>query len=70
MTLESLSDRYWKAYSRYVPTVATTRGEHEFDDELRHFDDGWLAEMADGFRSISEEASQLETSSMTTHTSA
>lgn len=66
MTLESISDRYWKAYSRYTPTVATTRGEHEFDHELRRFDDGWLAEMADEFRSISEEASHLETSSMTT----
>lgn len=66
MTLESLSDRYWKAYSRYMPTVATTRGEHEFDNQLRRFDDGWLAEMADEFRSISQEASRLETSSMTT----
>jgi uncharacterized protein (DUF885 family) len=66
MTLESLSDRYWKAYSRYMPTIATTRGEHEFDDELRHFDDGWLAEMADEFRTISEQASHLETSSMPT----
>ena len=67
MTLESLSDRYWKAYSRYTPTVATTRGEHEFDDQLRHFDDEWLSEMASEFRSISEEAGRLETSSLTTH---
>lgn len=67
MTLESLADRYWKAYSRYTPTVATTRGEHEFDDQLRRFDDEWLSEMADEFRSISDQASRLETSSMPTH---
>ena len=64
MTLESLSARYWKAYSRYTPTVATTRGEHEFDDQLRHFDDEWLSEMASEFRSISQEAAQLETSTL------
>ncbi len=66
MTLESLSNRYWKAYSRYTPTVATTRGEHEFDDQLRHFDDAWLSEMASEFRSISDSASELDTSQMTT----
>lgn len=66
MTLETLADRYWKTYSRYTPTVATVRGEHEFDDQLRRFDDEWLAEMADEFRSIADQANQLDTTEMTT----
>lgn len=66
MSLESLADRYWKAYSRYNPTIATTRGEHAYDHELRRFDDDWLGEMHDVFAAIAEEASGLDTRSMAT----
>lgn len=66
MSLASLSDRYWKTYSEYNPTVATTRGEHEFDDRLRRFDDAWLEDMAGRFRSIASEAEQLDTTGLTT----
>lgn len=61
MTLESLADRYWKTYSEYNPTVATVRGEHDYDDQLRRFDDEWLGEIATRFRSISAEAQRLDT---------
>ncbi len=66
MSLQSLADRYWKAYSRYNPTIATTRGEHDYDEELRRFDDDWLGEMHDEFSAIAKEASDLDTLSMTT----
>lgn len=66
MSLASLSDRYWKTYSEYNPTVATTRGEHQFDDQLRRFDDGWLDDMAGRFRSLASEAEKLDTTGLTT----
>lgn len=66
MNLESLADRYWKAYSRYNPTIATTRGMHEFDHELRRFDESWLGEVHDEFSSIAAEASVLNTDAMDT----
>lgn len=66
MTLESLAERYWKTYSEYNPTVATVRGEHDFDDRLRRFDDDWLGEMADRFRSLALEAARIDTSALTT----
>src|SRR5918996_1891885 len=64
MTLDSLAERYWLAYSEYNPTVATTRGEHEFDDRLRRFDDEWLAEMTATFESITEDALALDASKL------
>ncbi|MGH8944597.1 MAG: DUF885 domain-containing protein [Acidimicrobiia bacterium] len=66
MTLDSLAERYWFAYSEYNPTVATTRGEHEFDDRLRRFDDQWLAEMAATFESITADALALDASKLGT----
>lgn len=66
MSLESLADRYWKAYSRYNPTIATVRGEHDFDEELRRFDDEWLGEIHDEFRSIASGASALDADAMST----
>ena len=66
MSLESLADRYWKAYSRYNPTIATARGMHDFDHELRRFDDEWLGEVHDEFSSIAAEASTLDTQGMAT----
>jgi uncharacterized protein (DUF885 family) len=66
MTLETLGERYWLAYSEYSPTVATARGEHEFDDRLRRFDDGWLEEMASTFEGITADALALDASSLST----
>lgn len=66
MSLEELADRYWLAYSEYNPTVATTRGEHEFDDQLRRFDEDWLGEMSSSFQAITDEALALDPTSLTT----
>lgn len=66
MTLESLSERYWLAYSEYNPTVATTRGEHDFDDRLRRFDDEWLVGMAATFQNITADALAVDTSRLGT----
>lgn len=60
MTLQSLADTYWKTYSEYAPTVATLRGEHEFDNLLQRFDDDWLGEMASRFRSLQKAAGEIE----------
>ena len=64
MTLQNLADRYWKTYAEYSPTVATVRGEHDFDDQLRFFDDTWLDEMANRFRSLAAEAEGLDRSEL------
>ena len=66
LTLESIADRYWKTYAEYSPTVATARGEHDFDDQLRRFDDDWLDEMGSRFRSLAAEANQLDRTALST----
>lgn len=66
MTLEDLADRYWKTYSEYHPTIATVRGEHEFDDRLRRFDDGWLSDIRGRFATIASEVEQLDRNSLST----
>ncbi len=66
MTLASISDRYWKTYSEYNPTVATVRGVHDYDDRLRRFDDNWLGDMASRFRSIVSDAEALPEDEMPT----
>ncbi len=63
-TLESLGDRYWNTYAEYVPTVATVRGIHDFDDQLRSWDESSLQGFADRFRAIADEAAQLDLSSL------
>jgi uncharacterized protein (DUF885 family) len=66
LTLESVADRYWKTYAEYSPTVATARGEHDFDDQLRRFDDEWLDEMGSRFRSLADEAGHIDQSALST----
>ena len=66
MNLQELADRYWLTYSEYNPTVASTRGEHEFDDRLRRFDDGWLADMASRFKTITDDALAVDPSGLST----
>lgn len=65
MSLQDLAERYWKTFAAFAPTIATVRGEHEFDDQLRRFDDGWLDGFGSRFRRLAEEAKQLDQSSMT-----
>jgi uncharacterized protein (DUF885 family) len=66
LTLESVADRYWKTYAEYAPTVATARGEHDFDDQLRRFDDAWLDDMGSRFRSLADEAGHIDQSALST----
>jgi uncharacterized protein (DUF885 family) len=66
LTLESVADRYWKTYAEYSPTVATARGEHDFDDQLRRFDDEWLDGMGSRFRSLADEASHIDPTALST----
>lgn len=60
MNLSQLADRYWEAVAEYAPTIATVRGIHTYDDQLRRFDDAWLDEMAGKFAGIAKAASQLD----------
>ncbi len=66
LTLESLADRYWKTYAEYSPTVATGRGEHDFDDQLSQFDDAWLDDMGSRFRSLADEAGHIDQTALST----
>ena len=66
LTLESVGDRYWKTYAEYSPTVATVRGEHDFDDQLRRFDDEWLDDMRSRFRSLADEAGHIDQNALST----
>ena len=66
MTLHTLSDRYWATFSEYAPTIATTRGVHEYDELLRRFDNDWLDGMAHRFRTIAAEAGALDLASIGT----
>ncbi len=50
--LDALSERFWRTFSEYAPTVATTRGEHRFDDQLPTFDDEWLGRISGEFDEI------------------
>jgi uncharacterized protein (DUF885 family) len=66
MTLGNLAERYWKTFAEWAPTIATVRGEHDFDDQLRRFDDEWLDDLSSRFSALAGEARQLDTSAMTT----
>ena len=66
LTLESIADRYWKTYAEYSPTIATVRGEHDFDDQLARYDDTWLNDMGSRFSSLASEASQLDQTQLST----
>ena len=65
MSLATVSDGYWKAYTSWAPTIATVYGVHDFDDQLPRFDDGRLAEMTTLLRGLADEAA-LDTAEMTT----
>ncbi len=60
MTLSILADRFWLTYSEYKPTIATTRGEHRFDDRLPLLTDDWLAEIGGAFSEIGAAAEAID----------
>ncbi len=65
ITLTELADRYWTTYAEYSPSTATARGVHDFDDQLRQFDDDWLETMAGRFRSLASQAAEVDQSTLT-----
>ena len=65
-SLDTLAQTFWDTFSEYSPTIATVRGEHNFDDQLRRFDDEWLDDMASQFRAIQSKAAAIDQSSLDT----
>jgi uncharacterized protein (DUF885 family) len=62
--LVTLSERFWLTFSEYLPTVATTRGEHRFDDKLPSYDDDWLGRISRDFEEIGAAASAVDPSGL------
>jgi uncharacterized protein (DUF885 family) len=58
--LGTLSERFWTAFSEYMPTVATVRGEHRFDDRLPVYTDEWLERVSATFRDIGAGAAAID----------
>lgn len=58
--LEGLGERYWTTYSEYYPTVATLRGIHDFDDQLKSWNEDDLQGFADRFSGIANEVDTLD----------
>ncbi len=66
MNLNEICDRFWTLIAEYAPTVATTRGEHGFDDRLRNFDTDYLDGLGSKFRSIESSAKALDSAASET----
>ncbi len=66
MSLESLADRYWTTAMEAMPTIATVRGVHDFDDLLPGLDDGWAADMTSRLQTLIGETEGLPTEQLTT----
>jgi uncharacterized protein (DUF885 family) len=66
LTVDTLADRFWRLYCEYAPTIATVRGEHDFDDRLRTFDEDALDDFAARFRRIGSETAALDVSTLST----
>jgi uncharacterized protein (DUF885 family) len=62
--LDALADRFWLVYSEYLPTVATVRGEHRFDDQLPSYTEDWLARIANEFDEIGKHARAIDPSGL------
>jgi len=66
MGLDSLADRYWMTAMSVMPTIATVRGVHDFDDQLPGLDEESAADTSSRLRSLIGEAESLATDSLTT----
>lgn len=62
--LGDLADRFWLAYSEYRPTIATVRGEHQFDDQLPMFNEDWLSAISTRFLEIKASAETIDPSGL------
>lgn len=56
MDLDTLADRYWMTALAAMPTIATLRGVHDFDDQLPAMDDAGAADVSSTLRSLIREA--------------
>lgn len=66
MSLESLADRYWKTAMEAMPTIATVRGVHDFDDLLPGLDDSSAATVSSRLQTLIDEAEGLTTDHLST----
>lgn len=66
MSLETLADRYWMTAMEAMPTIATVRGVHDFDDLLPSLDDESAAEMATRLRGILVDTERLPLDDLST----
>jgi uncharacterized protein (DUF885 family) len=58
--LDALSDQFWLTFCEYIPTAATVRGEHRFDDCLPVYDEEWLGRIAGQFEEVGAAAEGIE----------
>ncbi len=63
--LAELADRFWLVFSEYKPTIATTRGEHRFDDQLPTYNEDWLGDIASKLSSIESAAEAIDAEGLT-----
>ena len=66
MSLESLADRFWMTAMEAMPTIATVRGLHDFDDRLPGLDDASAGEVISRLQTVVDEAEKLPTDGLTT----
>lgn len=66
MSLESLADRYWTTALEAMPTIATVRGVHDFDDLLPGLDDASAAAVTSRLQTLIDEAGELPVDGLTT----
>jgi uncharacterized protein (DUF885 family) len=64
--LDALSDRFWLTFCEYIPTAATVRGEHRFDDRLPVYHEDWLGRIASQFGEIGAAAQSIEPAELET----
>jgi uncharacterized protein (DUF885 family) len=58
--LDVLADQFWLTFCEYIPTAATVRGEHRFDDRLPSYDEDWLGRIVGQFQEIGAAALEIE----------
>ncbi|MGH8914121.1 MAG: DUF885 domain-containing protein [Acidimicrobiia bacterium] len=58
--LADLADLFWLTFSEYKPTIATTRGEHRFDDQLPTYNEEWIGKISDAFIEVRAGAEAID----------
>ena len=63
-TLNALGDTYWATIAEYAPSVATVRGIHDFDDQLKSWNESDLQGFVDRFDAIAHDADSIDLSQL------